>query len=60
MAASKRQTTRAKMDREQAVRDKRARKQQKRDDKKHAQSAPGVAAEETDSQPGVAEQRPAG
>jgi hypothetical protein len=35
MAASKRQTTRAKMDREQAVRERRVRKQQKREDRKH-------------------------
>jgi hypothetical protein len=41
--ASKRQMTRAKMDREQAVREKRARKQQKRDDKKHAAIGSEVA-----------------
>jgi len=44
---SKRQMTRAKLDREQAVREKRARKQQKRDDKKLAGSSPEAAAEGT-------------
>jgi hypothetical protein len=46
MAVSKRQTTRAKMDREQAVRERRARKQQKRDDRKQAATAPTVATED--------------
>ena len=36
MAASKRQTTFAKMAREQAMREKRVRKQEKKDDKKQA------------------------
>ena len=36
MAASKRQTTFAKMAREQAIREKRVRKQEKKDDKKQA------------------------
>ena len=39
MAASKRQTTFAKMQREQAVKERRARKQEKRDEKKLAAAA---------------------
>ena len=39
MAASKRQTTFAKMQREQAVKERRARKQEKRDGKKLAAAA---------------------
>jgi hypothetical protein len=46
MAASKRQTTRAKMEREQAVRERRVRKQQKRDDKGRAAAAPAVATDD--------------
>ena len=41
--ATKRQTTRAKMDREQAVKEKRARKQQKKDDRRQAALDPGHA-----------------
>ena len=45
MAASKRQTTFAKMAREQAIREKRVRKQEKKDDKKQAalDAANGIA-----------------
>jgi hypothetical protein len=49
LAASKRQTTFAKMAREQAMREKRVRKQEKKDDKKQAaiDAANGVVAPET-------------
>ena len=49
MAASKRQTTFAKMAREQAMREKRVRKQEKKDDKKQAaiDAANGVVTPET-------------
>ena len=60
MAASKRQTTRAKMDREQAVREKRARKQQKRVDKKHAETPPAIGAEHTLSARSAGEDAPTG
>jgi hypothetical protein len=40
MASSKRQTTMAKMMREQAVREKRARKQEKKDERKQAALEP--------------------
>ena len=49
MAASKRQTTFAKLAREQAMRERRVRKQEKKDDKKQAAAAlaaGGPAAEE--------------
>ncbi len=48
MAASKRQTTFAKMAREQAMREKRVRKQEKKDDKKQAaiDAANGVVTSE--------------
>jgi hypothetical protein len=47
MASSKRQTTMAKMAREQAVRERRARKQQKMDEKKRAAAELVSAAEST-------------
>jgi hypothetical protein len=49
LAASKRQTTFAKMAREQAMREKRLRKQEKKEDKKQAaiDAANGVTAPET-------------
>jgi hypothetical protein len=49
LAASKRQTTFAKMAREQAMREKRVRKQEKKDDKKQAaiDAANGVVRPET-------------
>jgi hypothetical protein len=49
LAASKRQTTFAKMAREQAMREKRVRKQEKKDDKKQAaiDAANGVVTPET-------------
>jgi len=50
LAASKRQTTFAKMAREQAMREKRVRKQEKKDDKKQAaiDAANGVVAPEAE------------
>ena len=56
---SKRQMTRAKMDREQAVREKRARKLQKRDDKKLAERTPGASQEGTTIALDVDEEQPA-
>ncbi len=47
MASSKRQTTMAKMAREQAVKERRARKQQKMDEKKRAAAELVSAAEST-------------
>jgi hypothetical protein len=46
MASSKRQTTMAKMMREQAVREKRARKQEKKDERKQAALEPAPDAEQ--------------
>jgi hypothetical protein len=45
MAASKRQTTHAKLAREQKIREKRALKQEKKDDRKWAAANPEAAAE---------------
>jgi hypothetical protein len=45
MASSKRQTTMAKMMREQAVREKRARKQEKKDERKQAALEPAPDAD---------------
>jgi hypothetical protein len=46
MASSKRQTTMAKMMREQAVREKRARKQEKKDERKQAALEPAPDADQ--------------
>ena len=61
MASTKRQTTMAKMAREQAVRERRVRKQQKKDDRKLAAAALGGAPaslfsahDANDESPGVA------
>jgi hypothetical protein len=58
MAASKRQTTMAKIAREQAVRERRARKQQKRDDRKRAHADADVVADSPLSAPGVNDETP--
>ena len=55
MASSKRQTTMAKISREQAVRERRARKQEKKDEKK--QAAAELKAENT-SAPQAADETP--
>jgi len=47
MASSKRQTTMAKIAREQAVKERRARKQQKADERKRAAAELGPSAEST-------------
>jgi hypothetical protein len=46
MAPSKRQTTMAKLQREQAVREKRARKQERKDERRQAAAAEATLAEE--------------
>ena len=46
LAPSKKQTTMAKIAREQAVRERRARKQQKKDDKKQVATAPDEVADD--------------
>ncbi len=58
MAASKRQTTMAKIAREQAVRERRTRKQQKRDDKKRAQSEAEAVADADLSARGMNDETP--
>ena len=45
-SSSKRQTTMAKFSREQALRERRARKQEKKDDRKQAALAPELSAED--------------
>jgi hypothetical protein len=58
MAPSKRQTTMAKIAREQAVKERRARKQQKRDDKKRAHGEPEVVADSALSAQGLNDETP--
>lgn len=53
MAASKRQTTFAKMAREQKMRERRQLKQEKKDEKKLASATDAVAAEPTEEAPTV-------
>lgn len=53
-SSSKRQTTMAKFSREQALRERRARKQEKKDDRKQAALAPELLASELqDAEPAV-------
>ncbi len=57
MAASKRQTTFAKMAREQAMREKRVRKQEKKDDKKQA-AIDAANGETTPAPPAIDDETP--
>ncbi len=56
MAASKRQTTFAKRAREQALRDRRARKQEKKDEKKQAAADVAAGIEGTIAAPSFADE----
>jgi hypothetical protein len=56
--ATKRQTTMAKIAREQAVRDRRARKQQKKDDRKLAAAANGTTLASAPSAQGANDEEP--
>ena len=56
MAASKRQTTFAKLAREQAMRERRLRKQEKKDDKKQAAAALAAGVDAANAAPPVADE----